>query len=525
MYKIRKITFIEHPILKNLSLDFCDANGDAVDTIIFAGENGTGKSTILNELYKVASHTISNDCDVEINEAEKDMILHYRMRNHINGKQYMYISNGSNINGMIISEEIKNKLSFNGIFSDVDINFHSNNISNVTSLTLDSIKGSRKSAESLPTQINQLIVDVQAEDDADIARAVKDNPSIPYEHLKVNERIPRFTKAFNRMFDNLTYSHVSTEKGRKVILFQKYGKNVPINDLSSGEKQIVYRGCFLLKDVNAINGAFVFIDEPEISLHPSWQTKVMDYYKGIFTNGNGQQTSQIFAVTHSPFIIHNENRRNDKVIVLDHDDSGNIIIKTKQEYLKCTSVEAVQDAFHIPGFSGDKATVYLEGRTDEKYFKKALSVFEYVNLPFEFKWIGYLDANEKEVNTGKDALNKAFHFLIARNVQIKNICLFDCDTKRKNEQHGNVYIRVLPTFDNSKKIKIGIENALILDEVDIRNYYTEKEKVDEYGANSIIRQLDKMKLCDYICTMSNEQLKKVFSNLKQEIDSLRSFFQ
>lgn len=290
MYKIKKITFIEHPILKNLSLNFCDANGDAVDTIIFAGENGTGKSTILNELYQIASHTISSDCDIEINDAKKDMVLHYRMQQHINGNQYMYISDDNDINGMMISEKVKNKLPFNGIFSDVDINFHSNSISNVTSLTLDSIKGSRKSAESLPTQIDQLIVDVQAEDDADIARAVKDNPSIPYEQIKVDERIPRFTKAFNRMFDNLTYSHVSTEKGRKVILFQKYGKNIPINNLSSGEKQIVYRGCFLLKDVNAINGAFVFIDEPEISLHPSWQTKVMDYYKGIFTNGNGQQT-------------------------------------------------------------------------------------------------------------------------------------------------------------------------------------------------------------------------------------------
>ena len=91
---------------------------------------------------------------------------------------------------------------------------------------------------------------------------------------------------------------------------------IPIDNLSTGEKQIVYRGCFLLKDVNATNGAFVFIDEPEISLHPKWQMKIMDYYKGIFTDESGQQTSQIFAVTHSPFIIHNDNRSNDKVIIL-----------------------------------------------------------------------------------------------------------------------------------------------------------------------------------------------------------------
>ena len=31
--------------------------------------------------------------------------------------------------------------------------------------------------------------------------------------------------------------------------------------------------------------------------------KIMDYYKRIFTDKNGNQTSQIFAVTHSPFAV------------------------------------------------------------------------------------------------------------------------------------------------------------------------------------------------------------------------------
>lgn len=77
-----------------------------------------------------------------------------------------------------------------------------------------------------------------------------------------------------------------------------------------------------MKDVNATNGAFVFIDDPEISLHPNWQMKIMDYYKGIFKSIEGKQTSQIFAVTHSPFIIHNGNRCNNKVIVLSRNIKG-----------------------------------------------------------------------------------------------------------------------------------------------------------------------------------------------------------
>ena len=43
MYKVRKIKFIDHPILKNMELDFVGMDGEAVDTVIFAGENGCGR--------------------------------------------------------------------------------------------------------------------------------------------------------------------------------------------------------------------------------------------------------------------------------------------------------------------------------------------------------------------------------------------------------------------------------------------------------------------------------------------------
>lgn len=46
MYIIRKVLFVNHPILKNLSLDFCDLDGNAVGTVILAGENGVGESTV-----------------------------------------------------------------------------------------------------------------------------------------------------------------------------------------------------------------------------------------------------------------------------------------------------------------------------------------------------------------------------------------------------------------------------------------------------------------------------------------------
>lgn len=102
-----------------------------------------------------------------------------------------------------------------GVYSDVDINFHSKHLSSVTSLTLDATNDSRRSSNDLPTQINQLLIDIQALDDAEIALSVRENPETVAKNLKVSERMPRFTSAFNRMFDTLSYSRIVNQNGRK----------------------------------------------------------------------------------------------------------------------------------------------------------------------------------------------------------------------------------------------------------------------------------------------------------------------
>ena len=56
---------------------------------------------------------------------------------------------------------------------------------------------------------------------------------------------------------------------------------------------------------------------------------------------------------------------------------------------------------------------------DELYFNKALSVYAYNDIPFSFKWVGYIGGNGQEENTGKDALNKAVQFLIGRNCNLR----------------------------------------------------------------------------------------------------------
>ena len=521
MVKIEKIKFYNHPVLGDLEIDFRDKNGNVINTIIIAGENGCGKSTILNEIYKVITCKFDAEMEITFNvNGFPEAIRILKNENtgfHIENKRF---GNSPIYNKTILESEIGKNTK--AIFSDVDINFNSNIISSVTSSELDIENKSLKSSNDLPTQINQLIIDIQALDDAEISRAVKAQKNVAYKDLNVEERMSRFTTAFNKMFEDLQYDGVINIDNHKSIIFKKNGKNVEIQNLSSGEKQIVYRGCFMLKDINALSGALVLIDEPEISLHPRWQEKILDYYKDIFTDSNGIQTSQLFVVTHSPFIIHNKNRNNDKIIVLSRNEDGKIVINDKPEYYKCDSLKVVEDAFSLT-LESNIPNVLLEGRTDEMYFNKAAEVYD-IHLPFSFKWVGHLNENGVEENTGKDALNKAVQFLKSLNLSYKNMCLYDCDTNKNNENFGNILIRSVKKFDNNKNIKIGIENALVLDDIDLSEYYITKDKISDYGEVKSYQEFQKMKLCEYICNLDKEKAKSVLANLKVIIEEIVNEF-
>ena len=66
--KFRHIKFTGHPILGNLELDFRHNNGSVYNNIVFAGENGAGKTVLLEYLYGFSTslHRLSTDGAVEI---------------------------------------------------------------------------------------------------------------------------------------------------------------------------------------------------------------------------------------------------------------------------------------------------------------------------------------------------------------------------------------------------------------------------------------------------------------------------
>ena len=73
-------------------------------------------------------------------------------------------------------------------------------------------------------------------------------------------------------------------------------------------------------------------------------------------------------------------------------------------------------------------------------------------------------------------------------------------------------------------MKVGIENALVLDGLDISPFYTDKSRVGDYGEKHSNQVFEKMKLCDYLCGQDDETLRVVFANLEATIRELDAFF-
>ncbi len=100
------------------------------------------------------------------------------------------------------------------------------------------------------------------------------------------------------------------EKGIKMKTIDFGNKNLISSDkLSAGEKQMLSFLCYNTFSKNKL----IFIDEPELSLHPDWQRLLVPT---LLQQGNH---NQFFVATHSPFIY---SKYSDKEIQMD-EDKGN----------------------------------------------------------------------------------------------------------------------------------------------------------------------------------------------------------
>ena len=121
--------------------------------------------------------------------------------------------------------------------------------------------------------------------------------------------------------------HIETAEREQVVLFRKNGREISIDNLSTGEKQIVFRGATLLRNNGLLHNGYVMIDEPELSMHPKWQERILPFYKNLFSNNAGQFV-QLFLATHSDRVLKSAAEKlEDTLIIILSDNDGLIEAK------------------------------------------------------------------------------------------------------------------------------------------------------------------------------------------------------
>jgi len=99
------------------------------------------------------------------------------------------------------------------------------------------------------------------------------------------------------------------DKNKNIFFKNSISSNIPLKDLSGGEKTLLTKVLPLYLSDN--KDGVILIDEPETSLHPNWQFQIIDLYKKIAKRNN----NQLIISTHSPQIVASVEQKCIKILV------------------------------------------------------------------------------------------------------------------------------------------------------------------------------------------------------------------
>lgn len=400
--RIRKVKWNNHPVLKNLELDLINpSTGDACSTIVIAGENGTGKTTILETLntflcagsfmpFASIEYETKGKIYIALPTTSVNPIGAYYDRLDVETGKIETIASHRNFLFEQILKDDKDIRHYGCVFSRPRADYKTDAITHTTTLDLDQDRYESDLTDNF-TYLKQLLIDIQSQDAETYYNLNSDNevkgvPPIPFNQFYRQSKIYRFKNAFDTFFQNLTYDTVCNEGNAKTILFQKNNIKIQIDNLSTGEKQIVFRGAYLLKNLNQLMNAVVMIDEPELSMHPKWQNKILSYYKKLFADSANVQAAQLFFTTHSPDVISTalKDANDTRVIILDIDSNGTIVpaaIKTPRVLPETLISEVSYQAFGIATTDYHNALYgYIEAEGLKTGFVSAYPLVSYNRL-------------------------------------------------------------------------------------------------------------------------------------------------
>ena len=381
--KIKNLYIENEKRLKNLNINF-ENDEKILDVVVLAGVNGTGKTTVLEVIYDYFENfqNDKNKINIELDLEEENYI------NQNNISKETYLNN-------LIKDSIKKEKTPKVIYVPAEINFQKVKF-NLLALYKKRFLNKIDSyiIADIPFYIQMRIINTANKESEKKLGNVRD------------EIIAEINGIFDILDMDTRLIGMSTETTEILPIFTNLsGDKFDINELSSGEKQLFLR-TLATKMLNPEN-SIILIDEPELSLHPKWQQRIVDVYRKIGKN------NQIIIATHSPHILGSVKKEN--IMLLDKDDEGKIVIKTGDE---------LYDSYGQPTDRVLKDIMGLETTRNPKVFKlleeagELVDKNEYESEEFKTK---YKKLREILGNKDEDLLLMDMDIQIRKKRGLKNV--------------------------------------------------------------------------------------------------------
>ena len=381
--KIKNLYIENEKRLKNLNINF-ENDEKILDVVVLAGVNGTGKTTVLEVIYDYFENfqNDKNKINIELDLEEENYI------NQNNISKETYLNN-------LIKDSIKKEKTPKVIYVPAEINFQKVKF-NLLALYKKRFLNKIDSyiIADIPFYIQMRIINTANKESEKKLGNVRD------------EIIAEINGIFDILDMDTRLIGMSTETTEILPIFTNLSEDkFDINELSSGEKQLFLR-TLAIRMLNPEN-SIILIDEPELSLHPKWQQRIVDVYRKIGEN------NQIIIATHSPHILGSVKKEN--IILLDKDDEGKIVVRTGDE---------LYDSYGQPTDRVLKDIMGLETTRNPKVFKlleeagELVDKNEYESEEFKTK---YKKLREILGNKDEDLLLMDMDIQIRKKRGLKNV--------------------------------------------------------------------------------------------------------
>lgn len=347
-----------HPILPDLDINLLDDTGIPYKTIIIAGDNGLGKSTILRDIHYMIMGEPSGFEAFEYNLGGGSYVATQKDDDNINVKK----EGGKFEPVQLVHKIFPEKFGQWQTYGDMDDFAPQNHSSFLSNTSTDFFESEDNGGKYSSVKNHLITLERQDNEKYRQMNSEYDSKGLPLMSVadfnSTLSQVEKFRCAFDKVYDVLKFDKIMSEQDNTRVLFTKTdNEEIDIDDLSTGEKQVVFRASSVLaygKDAKV-----VLVDEPELGMHPRWISKMLPFYQDLLKDPTtGNQKSQLFVTTHSDFIIREAVKDKD-ILIVRLTKSGKKLICNKPDDMVLNSPTAAEINYVVFGISSSDYHIQL----------------------------------------------------------------------------------------------------------------------------------------------------------------------